>query len=290
MKQNKGFIPIIIAIVAVVAVGAVGFFILRKSKFVGVIPAIKIPGTSGIGLNTNCKLNDPELCRYMDKSIKMADSYKTGFIGSSTTTDKTGKKSESRWEMRDDRTHFVTLENGKEQSNIIVIGNTTYTKDLSDNKWTKFTLKSEQGDKNLFSFDVEEMKNRFKDTIKDTEDKMTYKSLGKESCGSLTCFKYEIINPLVTDIKEYVYFDDQEYIMRKMRIEDKSGLVTETMFEFKTVTIDEPSPIKESPASNLFEDQGSSTSSIDAEKLQQFIEQMKSEGSQPSEETSETNE
>jgi len=285
MKQNKGFAPVLIMVGVVLVLGVVGYFMVNKGKTGGALPPIKIPGTAGLGLNVNCKLNDPELCRFMDKSIKTADSYVKGFVGTSITTEKSGKKSENTWEMQGNNSHFTMSENGKELSNMIIIGNTTYTKDMTDGKWTKFTYKAEDGKKSLFNFDPEEMKKQFKDVVNETEDKTVYKAMGKEACGSMQCFKYEIVNPLNPKTKEYLYFDDQEYVMRKMRIEDEGGMITETMFEFKAVTIKEPSPIKESAASNaagtfdpaalqkLMEGQ---ESSVDTQKL---LEQAQSQNS-----------
>jgi len=243
---------------------------------------IQLPG--GVGLNPNCKLNDPELCRYMDKSIKMAESFNNGFVGVSTTVDvKSGQKTQSTWEIGKDRSHFLTTANGKEQSNIITIGNTTYTKDISDGKWTKFTLSSSRGSSGNSFFNPEQMKNEFKDVLKNTEDRTTYKSLGKESCGAYTCFKYQIIIPEFNETKEYVYFDDKEYIMRKMRIESATS-TTETMFEFKQVNIQEPSPIKEETKSGFNTEmlqklQQGNSSSVNMEQLQKEIEKYQQEQS-----------
>lgn len=289
MENKKGFAPVLIVVGVVLVLGIVGYFMMNKGKTGGILPPIRIPGTAGLGLNSNCKLNDPELCRYIDKSIKMADSYAKGFVGTSTTTDSTGKKSENTWEMQGGNSHFAMSENGKELSNMITLGNTTYTKDMTDGKWTKFTYKAEDGKKSLFSFDPEEIKKQFKDVVKETEDKTVYKAMGKEACGSMQCFKYEIQSQLTPKSKEFLYFDDQEYIMRKMRIEDMNGTTTETMFEFKAVTIKEPSPIKESAATGgydpaalqkLMEGQGSS---VDTQKL---LEQVQSESSSTDESSS----
>lgn len=269
MRQNKGFVPIIIAVVVLVAIGIGGYIMVAKNKEPGkgLLSNIQLPG--GVGLNANCKLNDPELCRYMDKSIKVADSFKTGFVGVSVTTDKSGKKMESTWEMAGDNSRFISSENGKEQSAMIVMGDTTYTKDLSDGKWTKFTFKSDKNDKKSF-FNADEIKNQFKDTIKETEDKTVYKALGKEACGSLQCFKYQIIDPQFTDTKEYVYFDDREYVMRKMRTESPES-TSETILEFKTVTITAPSSIKESPAIGM---PVPGTSTEDTEVLQKEMQKL----------------
>ncbi|MBI4973453.1 hypothetical protein HZC27_02465 [Candidatus Roizmanbacteria bacterium] len=254
MKNQNGFVPIIIAVVVLVVIGIVGYMMVANNK---------APGKGfGVGLNADCKLNDPELCRYMDKSIKIADNFKSGFVGTSVTTDKSGTKTENTWEMAGDSSHFETREGGKELSNMITIGDTTYTKDLADGKWTKFTFKSDSTGKKSF-FNTDDIKNQFKDTIKETEDKTVYKALGKEACGSMQCFKYQIIEPQSTDTKLFVYFDDREYVMRKMRTETAES-ISETMFEFKSVTISAPSPLKASPATEI-------PSSIDIKKLQEEI-------------------
>ncbi len=276
MKNNK-LLPIV-AVILIVVAGGIYMLVGNKGKGGGgVIPGIKNAGNQ---TTIECKLTDKELCRYMQSSVKMADSYKTGFTGTSVMTDKAGKKTETVWQMQDDKSSYLTKENGKEVSYMIMIGNTSYTKDMTDGKWTKFTYKTEGEEKNPFSFNPEEMKSQFKDVIKETEDNTTYKALGKERCGDLNCFKYEIVNPLNEDSKQYIYFDDREYLMRKMRIEMKDGSVTETLFDFKAVTIKEPSPIKEEATNDMKFDNSllEKTGNMDKEEMQNLIEQYKNMG------------
>jgi hypothetical protein len=44
---------------------------------------------------------------------------------------------------------------------------------------------------------------------------------------------------------QYMWFDDKDYLMRKMLTEGKNGDVSESVYSYAKVTINEPSPIKE---------------------------------------------
>ena len=251
MKNKKGLSPIIIIIaVVVLAAGVAGYQFFGKNKGGGTVGGglLKIGGPA---LNSSCKFNDPEICRYMNRALE-GDIYKDGFSGKSITTDKSGEKTESLWEISvDGKSHFVTWENGKEISNMINTGDATYIKDYTDGKWFKTTFtKTQDGTKQPDTSNIEEFKKKMQDEIKEKEDNITYKNLGKEPCGSLTCFKYQIIDPDVIDSADYIYFDDREYLVRKTRNEDKDGQIIESTYEYKQVTITAPSPIKEMGVQN----------------------------------------
>lgn len=293
MKNQKGFAPIILIVIAVViaAVAGAGYFIINKGKpGASILPKVQLP--NAVSLNANCKLNDPELCKYVNQAGQMAALFEKGFSGKSVTTPKEGKKNEMVWEMQGNKSHFQSLTDGKEDANVIVIGNTTYTKDLADGKWFKYTAKTtgETSSSNGL-FDVNQIKSAIEDAVKEGEDKTTYKPLGKAPCGSMTCFKYQIIEPALGDTTSYLYFDDRQYLMRMM--ESTSGFgTTLSSFSYDPVAISEPSPVKADERFNMYDPsimekvQGNA-SSIDMEKLQQDLEQMMKESSQtPSGESS----
>lgn len=275
MKNEKGFIPVVLAVVVVAVVAVGGYVMLQKNKSSTgkmMLPEIKLPGA---GLNPNCELKDPDLCKYVNKFSTMTQ-FESGFSGRTVTTDKSGKKSESLWEMEGTgKSHFVTYDAGKELFNTIIIGDTTYTKDMKDNKWWKYVAKKEEGKETEGMFDPEKIKKEFADAFKEEKDKTTYKKIGKEACGSLTCFKYQMMNPDVA-VTEYLYFDDREYLMRKMRIESE-GSVTETVYDYNKVSVKEPSPVKEGePGFNTLFDVPTSEEQpeVNAENADQFKEDM----------------
>lgn len=263
--KQSGLAPIAIIIaVVLVAAAAGGYFLLNKGG--GAIPGL--PG--GIGLNPNCKYNDPDLCKFIN-NFKITNSY----AAKSTTTDNSGAKTESNFEsVGSDKTHIVFSEAGKETFNVITIGDTTYTKDFSDNKWWKQV-------KPKASKQPETQATNIKDEITKTEapeDKTTYKKVGMEACGSRQCFKYEVIDPTITDSTDFLWFDNSEYLLRRERNESKDGSATDTEMNYTGVSINAPTPTKDAtPDQIILPTGGTAPGMTEQEKqdLQKATEEMK---------------
>ncbi|MDO8507310.1 MAG: hypothetical protein Q7S53_01955 [bacterium] len=227
-KKSKASLIIIIVVVLVAILGLVGFFFLKDSIF----PA---KGLSGQVLSTNCKLNDKDLCRFTD-SFKGLDN-----MSAKSVTTINGKITESTIEIQgSDKSHIKSSVAGKEESDYISIGNTTYMKDYSDNKWWKTTVDT----KDASGVEKTDWKAEFEKSVNDSADKTTYKKIGKEACGNLTCLKYQVIDPNNKETTEYMWFDTKNYALRKVRSES-ADTVTETTFSYGKVNITEPSPVKE---------------------------------------------
>ncbi|OGK19099.1 hypothetical protein A3B50_03465 [Candidatus Roizmanbacteria bacterium RIFCSPLOWO2_01_FULL_40_42] len=239
-SNGGGFAPIVIvAIVAVVAIG--GYFALQKS---GKAPSLSLPAM--VALNDKCKYNDPDLCKYFNRTLS-GDYFKGSMTMKGIAKDKSGKVlSETLVESEGENSHVLVSLDGKEMTNTITIGKTVYVKDQSDGKWWKQTPEDEEKpetEKMERSFDPKELAKEFKEEA----DKTTFKKIGKEACGDMTCFKYQMINPAFADVTEYLYFDDREYILRKMVTVAKDGMISESTFEFGKASIKEPSPTKDVP-------------------------------------------
>jgi polyhydroxyalkanoate synthesis regulator phasin len=297
MKNQKGIAQIIlIAVVGVLIAGAVGYGYFSKKGLSGSKSGLSNFSLGGPILNSNCKYNDPNLCKYINRSLG-ADFYKNGLAGKSLTTDKSGKKSESVFEFQGNgNTHFISTSDGKEVWNIITIGNIRYAKDYTDNKWWKQVEENvKEGDSNMF--DTKKMKEEIMKDFKEKEDKTEYRKVGEEPCGNLTCFKYQVINSQLKNTTQYIYFDNKEYLMRKMLLVEES-YSSETEFSYGNIDIKEPSPVKEAKAGqNIFmpaisgNDNGGNTGSINSQETQTQIEELmkKYQTSPPPENTTETN-
>lgn len=224
-SSNK-IVWIIILVFIVLAVG--GYFAYTK-LFIN-------RGSSGVIskviLNPQCKHNDPNLCKFINgwKEVKY-------YTMNSVVTSKDGTKSILTFKTAgENRDQMIMVENGTENYNVISIGEATYTKDYSDNKWWKSVTSAEATVKT-----EEEEKLDFDDTI----DNTTYKKIGTEACGKLTCFKYQVIDPAVTESTDYIYFDSKDYQLRKTRSEMNDGSVSESTIDYSKITISEPSPVKD---------------------------------------------
>ncbi|MCL5784385.1 MAG: hypothetical protein M1142_03465 [Patescibacteria group bacterium] len=262
-KSQSGFAPIVIIAVVALVAAVGGYFVLGKGGG-GSVPGL--PG--GIGLNPNCKYNDPDLCKFIN-NFKDLKTYSI----KSTTTAKSQPKMENLLELSgDDKFHMVTSENAKENYNVITIGDTTYTKDYSDNKWWKQVAPKQKEENTKIKDEVD-----VKDTVE--EDKTTYKKIGMEACGSLQCFKYQVISPDMTDITEYIFFDNNQYMLRKTREEVKDGTVSEADYAYSGVNIQVPSPVKEAKPGQIITPTGAvpGVSEKDLEEWQKAAQQVQNQ-------------
>lgn len=228
--NQQGAVPVIAVVVGVVAVVAIGGYLLMNKSGGSGVPSL--PGAASLTLNPNCKHNDPDLCKFVNNFKEHKE-----FKATSVTTGKEGKM-EGTYEMQgEDKFHMMSSVGGKEMMNMISIGDITYTKDYSDNKWWKQKASKENSEiKDEYAKDY---------SSEEVEDKTTYNKEGKEACGDKQCFKYKVVNPDMGDYTEYIYFDDKEYLLRKTRTEDKEGNVTEATYAYGGVSISAPSPTKE---------------------------------------------
>jgi hypothetical protein len=257
-SKQSGMAPIAIIIAVVVIIAAAGgYFLLNKG---GGVTIPSLPG--GVALNPVCKFNDADLCKFIN-NFKITNN----FSAKSITSDKTGAKSESTFEsVGTDKTHMVLAEAGKEGFNVITIGDTTYTKDYADNKWWKQVTPKVTG--------TPEPSN-IKDIITETdtpEDKTTYKKIGMEACGSRQCFKYQIIDPTITDSTEYIWFDNSEYLLRRQRSESKDGSVIDTEMNYSGINISVPNPIKDAKPDQIIMPFGGTIPGMDSGQQTQGLE------------------
>lgn len=229
-SDERGVAHVEIIIIAVVVVGLIGFigwrFLSANQK-----PSDNagLDKASQLAISTECKkLNDDDICKFFS-SWKASNTYRMVSTQSGST---------STFEIDGDKSRISVT--GESPYDVITIGKTTYTK--AGDTWWKQTIKEpEQDVAKDYKQDFSEPST---DESKPEEDKTTYKKITKEACGNLQCFKYEIIDPSQTDTKEFIWFDDKDYQLRKQRSEGPDG-VSETTFEYSNVKISEPSPVKE---------------------------------------------
>lgn len=220
----------VIAIVGVVALlGAIGFLFWSNFGKQAVSDAALDVATKQA--RDECeKEADKDICRFLT-SWKVYQKYRMTSISSDGSKFVTA--------VDGDKSHVKT--EGEMVYEVITIGKVTYTK--GGDKWYKSTIKTpkdnvadsykpEIGDSTGESSDVDEQKTT-----------TTYKLIGKEACGSLTCFKYDVVDSASED-KQTIWFDDKDYKLRKQVHETTDGK-TEMTLEYDKVSITTPSPVVE---------------------------------------------
>ncbi len=222
----------IIVVIAVLGLGLAAYFLLLRPN-----SPVKTGLLGGAGkLNSSCKYNDPDLCKFINnwKDIKY-------FTVNSTSTFEGKPIKMVLMSAGDDRTQIINYEDNAEGMNIITIGKDTYTKDYTDNKWVKTTQEASANDSITKDFN-------FDDKAELAQDQTTYKKIGTEACGKLTCFKYQVLDTSIPDSTEYILFDNKQYMLRKTISIGKDNNRAEAEFDYSKISIDVPSPVKDSIA------------------------------------------
>lgn len=231
--QNKTVLIVVVA-AALVALGAGGWWFFMKDKDVASV--VNTPEAKQIVDACKKTINDNDLCRFFgswDANQKFAVEMTTASNGSS---------SKSTYKVDGEKMYIKT--DGDYAMEMITIGDDTYTK-AGDVWWKKTnkpdapaadTTTAEVADRDQFKFD------------EPTADKTTgpqYKKLGKEACGSFTCFKYQMIDTTSSGETVYLWFDDSKFLMRKMSTESSDGSRMEQVYSYENVSVPTPSPVKE---------------------------------------------
>ena len=280
MEEKKKISPVMMVLIAIglIIVGSIAVFFFFDTN-----NALTVPGLGTIGLNSKCSHNDPDLCKFINRGTK-ADYFNGTFAGSFMTTNGDGTIMKSEWEMdRETASRMANYENDNETFHMIIMKDIVYVKDPNDGSWWK-QQQPKQPRTNATdppdTFDPEEYKKKTIEEITQESAQSTYTFIGKEACEQRSCFKYEVKNADRSDTKEYIFFDDKEYILRKSISEKDDGSRTETTYAYGNVSIKEPKPIKEAaPGQNIFFQQVEDNAiNQELEYIKEFEEEMKKSG------------
>lgn len=181
------------------------------------------------------EVKDKKFCKFAAHVKKMGD-YKLTL--KATTTDVVNSYEVSG--SKDGNIQMAASTNGKEVANIVVFNNTSYAEDLTDSTWIKYGPNA-ANKPDVFDIKKEIGKNDFKS---DKGQKYEYKNLGKEGCGNMSCYKYQIIDTQNTVTKTFVLFDDLQFLLRSLTSSDNTGSSELTM-SYETVSIVQPAPVKQ---------------------------------------------
>jgi len=222
--SNKGRIWLLICVVIVVAIiwGAWGGSSNKKLSI-----------DTGIQSKCNSQIHDETFCKFAGAfanagayKVSMTNQSKTGTMSVELASDTSGNGS------------MLVSSNGKVTADVIKFNNATYVKDPSDNKWIKYSAG------NTSAPQLTDLKQEFVKGNFDKNDKgqaISYKSAGTEACGSLQCYKYQIIESNQTG---YLWFDNSSYLLRRISI-NASGSTSNMTVDYANVNISEPSPVKQ---------------------------------------------
>jgi outer membrane lipoprotein-sorting protein len=229
-QRGIGQLGLILVVVAVLAVGAIGWIMYDKNTNQDATDTV-----SETLRNAQCDYDDKELCKFF--TTWKAQQHYT--VTSNSEVD--GKKITTIMEIEGANKSHLKLDGGLEYD-VITIDKTTYTK--AGNTWWKQTTPNEtaQQYQNNSTFNLSEPTR----PEAASQSKFSYRKLDKEDCGNLNCFKYEVTRSDDTANKTHIWFDDQDYQLRRWQTVNSGGkTVFDATYSYDLVSIGEPSPVKE---------------------------------------------
>jgi hypothetical protein len=70
-------------------------------------------------------------------------------------------------------------------------------------------------------------------------------SLGTEACGDATCYKYQFTDNLQKGATQYIWFDNQDYLLREYKVTGGDSGDLDMKISYPNVNISEPSPVQD---------------------------------------------
>lgn len=182
--------------------------------------------------DARCDYTDTDLCKFF--AVRRA--VKDYSLRSTSETNGQRSNIHVRYDGNDKFHMKVT---GANPTETISIDNTLYTKG-TDNTWVKQTVSNAEARKTTESIDPQ-----LPEAVKDADaTKVSYKASGTEKCGEQTCLKYQVINPATASTTTYIWFDNQDYQLRRLQSTATGGRF-DTTYSYEAITIAAPTPTRD---------------------------------------------
>lgn len=238
-RNQKGFAPLLIVVAIAVVALIAGYFLVKSGS-------VTVPGVSQLIAPRATEkdfefISDPLIRKHF---VAMANTTAYRIKSTSSGRGEPISTSEIQLTGTDFKYRATETQNGKEVSQIISIGDTIYLKDYADGKWWKQVQKSATPAPGASSEPVATPTD-FKQDFEKNQG-FTYKSLGQEACGSLTCYKYEEVDPKNAEAKRTFWFDTGQFLLRK-EISGFGEFTATNEYSYDGINISAPSPTKDVP-------------------------------------------
>jgi hypothetical protein len=248
-KDQRGLsgLTTILVLIIVVAVGA-GIWKVIQNSHDNSLKARHTKVTTDI---CNQQLKDKDLCKF----IGNYDIGKLSYVMKINSESKTNNLTASPQNQTIIKSVTTLKSDGKgnsqlsgtssgQASEVVYFNKVTYMKDQKDGKWWKFAANDVMAPKNSNPV------NGVKFSTPAAKSTIRYKKLDKEACGSLTCFKYQIVDSAHPKDTTYFWFDNIAYYLQGYYNKAADGTVNDLSISYQSVDISAPSPTKDVPTSD----------------------------------------
>lgn len=263
-QRGIGLVAVVIIVVVIAAIGLVGWRVTKKSDS-GSSGNVVTRALGGVAANAECMkvYHDGTLCKF---ATSAANFTKVAYVAVDTNTDAQGKASTINIQTDGKGNTASTVGSGAQAIQTVQIGNTSYIKQPGASTWLKYTADTSNPPA------TNDIKTDFSNANTPAAQQIQYKSLGKEKCGSLTCYKYQLIDPSLPGTTSYVWFDTGEYRLQRWYSKGSDG-TNDFTITYKAVTISTPSPVQDASASTGASGSTGTPSAADVQAAQQAAQQ-----------------
>ncbi|MBP9719381.1 MAG: hypothetical protein KBD46_02845 [Candidatus Levybacteria bacterium] len=224
-KKQKPVAFILLVCMVLIIVIATGIFLMKSNITPQKIDTVK---------KSDCQYDKP-VCDFLSK-LNTKNAVYSGPITTTITITKPNKPPQTDHVVfqtdAKNNLHITSAKNDKTNNEVVMIGNTLYMKNLSSGVW------QEQNSLNAAMFS--NFREKALNQVKKTDANTTYTYIGTENCASLSCLKYQVTTPSMGKATEYVFFDNQDYLLRKFLNTAADKTTTEATFSYTPLSITPP--------------------------------------------------
>lgn len=237
--MKKYIFPVILVLLAIAGV----FYLVRldKAKNSESILLMENPAA-------DCQF-DQQVCQYF---VKQAEVMSKGVVIDSRVNNLSGQENMNSQMKIDGQGNMQidSYQNGKLLSSMITLDQVTYIKAADQNTWYKLDneLSPTPGEAESDQSGLADLEASYSNP-----DDLEISKVGTESCGNLTCDKYQLKYKNESESEtaqiehSYIWIDQKEQLARQMEIATADSLIFMT-YSYQAVTIVTPSPVAEMPS------------------------------------------
>jgi hypothetical protein len=242
-SDSRGIAHLILplSLIVIVVIGAIGWYVYSHRK---------TSTSSGSIAVVNSETEKACMSLYNDKDLcKFAGNYNpsASYTATFANTDKDGAQSSMAIEADGKgNTSTVVSNGGKETAAFVTLDGDMYMKNETTDTWTKYPKSPTTAETAIPTSDL---KIDFKNEAGKAEaQRISYKKIGTEACGSSSCWKYQVIDPSQPGTTSYIWIGTNDAQLHQWSFTDAEGNKSVGTFNYTKVTIKAPSPVKEAAA------------------------------------------
>jgi hypothetical protein len=237
--QERGFGHVGLVLLVVVVLGVIGFVGYTVAGKSGVGKKASTTTTATTATTEVAAADQGCVTTYKDENL-------CKFAAKGGALDKLAFSATAAVTGGEDAGEFTLLNDGKGNTSVVMSGGGLAFNAVSYGGHSY--IKNDQGSWTDYGADSEDT-NPAKDMNLVLGSGLTYTPSGKEACGSLTCFKYDLKDDTSPNAQQTVWFDTKSYLARKwsdVSTDDTTGAVTTTVMTISypgKVSVSKPSPV-----------------------------------------------